>query len=176
MNSSILLYQLLFLAVIGIILAAYLFALVRTAMARGAKRVVLLIILLTPPALILWRMTTSREPEVLAYMSFDGNQAALTAEYHCFFEGYYVTFYYRGAEDPDWNEHSLDNDRFLKPRGVTITNTATGMAVFEKGKLLEEYPFTNLVFKSERTLQADSPSDESYRRALAPYDKRRTAP
>ena len=109
---------------------AYGFVIVRAIKKRGAKFIALTFLLSILPVLTIWRATSSDKVECLAYAEFDGNKAAVLSRYGNFAEGYYVCLAYRGADDPDWNQHYITHESFLKWRNVRIAYTPIGVLVY----------------------------------------------
>ena len=116
-----------------LIVVAYALGIWRVARMRGVRRIVVALLLAVPPALIIWRATTPTDVECLAHISFDGNQAAVLSQYQNFVEGYAVHLAYRGTDDSDWSMYYLDHDAIVKWRGVSVTNTPTGVVVSRRG-------------------------------------------
>ena len=178
-------YLLPILLILLAIIAAYAFAVWRVAKMRGLKRVVLAILLATPPVLIIWTVawsaTISTDVEVLAYHSFDGNQAAVLSQY-VFLDGYSVKLAYRGVNDPDWNLHSITIESSEKWQDVCVTNTLMGDVMVYRGKERQStkygdgafFSLFTLVYKDNNTIERwyGSAIAEKHRRAVEAIDGR----
>ena len=158
--------------------AAYVFAVVRAIKKRSAKFIALAFLLSILPASIIWRATSSDEVECLAYANFNGNQAAVLSRYEDFAEGYFVCLAYRGADAPDWNQHYITHESFLKWRNVRIADTPIGVVVYTgKERPVEKHNGELLFSKHELEYNPDfvfsnNGDYEKYKRILDKIDKR----
>jgi len=115
-------------------------------------------------------------PECLAYLSFDGNQAAVLSTRSGFAKGIPGCFIYKGAKDPDWNLHLIPYAKKSKFKNIRIENTENGVEIYIRNELEFEISFSDLKFDKALTIEQYFNSKYLFKVKIALYEIDETHP